>query len=160
MPVGVRTAKAQDILAQFERPASAYDAGHAPVMFGESDALQPALQQMAKGRLSQAPVTSGGVFRCMLTTNAVARWLADNIDDEGCLLIGDVRVADVVDHLEEHEVARFVAKRTTASDAVDLLTSETPPLALLITEDGKKTQSILRILVASDIPALLKALGV
>lgn len=95
----------------------------------------------------------------MLTTNAVARWLADNIDDDGYLLMGDVRVSDVLEHLEEHEVARFVARTLTASEAVDLLTGKAAPLALLITRDGKRTQSILRILVSSDVPALLSALG-
>ena len=95
----------------------------------------------------------------MLTTKAVARWVAANIDHEGNVLMTEVRVSDVLEHLEEHEVARFVARTLTASEAVDLLTSETPPLALLINQDGKNTQSILRILVSSDVPALLDALS-
>ena len=158
-PLPETVTKAQGVLAQFERPALAFDLAHKAVMFDQSDALQPSLEQMAAGRLSQAPVTAAGTYRCMLTTNAVARWLAANIDDEGNVLMPHVRVSDVLDHLEEHEVARFVARTLTASEAVDLLTSETPPLALLITQDGKMTQSILRVLVSSDIPALLKALG-
>ena len=32
-------------------------------------------------------------------------------------------------------------------------------LALLITQDGKRTQSILGILVSSDVPALVRALS-
>ena len=61
--------------------------------------------------------------------------------------------------LEEHELASFVARTLTAREAVDLLASEAPPLALLITQDGKKTQSDLRILVSPNVPALLNAWG-
>lgn len=157
-PLPETVMKAQGVLAQFERPPLAFDLAHKPVIFDQSDGLQPSLEQMAARRLSQAPVTAEGTYRCMLTTNAVARWLAANIDDDGNVVMPDVRVSDVLEHLEEHEVANFVPRALTASEAVDLLTSETPPLALLITQDGKKTQSILRILVASDVPALLKAL--
>lgn len=158
-PLPETVEKAQKILSQLERPALALSLAHTPIMFDESDGLQASLVQMAAGRLSQAPVTAAGTYRCMVTTNAVARWLAANIDADGNVLVADVRVSDVLDHLEEHEVARFVARTLTASEAADLLTGETPPLALLITQDGKATQSILGILVSSDIPALLRALS-
>lgn len=158
-PLPETVARAKAILAQFERPAVAFDFGHTPVMFDEGEDLHPALKMMAEKRLSQAPVTSGGIYRCMLTTNAVARWVAANIDAEGNVVMPEVRVSDVLEHLEDHEVAKFVPRATTASDAIDYLTSKKPPIALLITQDGNRTQSILRILVAADVPALLKALG-
>lgn len=158
-PLPETVLRAQEVLAQFTRPAQAFDFGYAPVAFDESEDLQPALQEMASKRLSQAPVTSVGTYKCMLTTNAVARWLAANIDQDGNVLMTDVRVADVVKHLENHETAEFAARTLTASEAVDLLTRKAPPLAILLTHDGKKTQSILRILVASDVPAMMKALG-
>ena len=158
-PLPETVSRAKEVLAQFTRPAQAFDFGHTPLMFDESADLQPALQEMASRRLSQAPVTSGGVYKCMLTTNAVARWLASNIDQDGNVLMTEVRVADVVKHLEDHEVAKFAARSLTASEAVDLLTRKAPPLAVLLTQDGNKAQSILKILVASDVPAMMMALG-
>lgn len=159
-PLPETVARAQEVLAQFSRPALAIEFGHTPVTFDEADDLQPALKEMAAKQLSQAPVTSNGVYKCMLTTNAVARWVAANIDTDGNVLMTEVKVADVVEHLEKHEVAKYAPRTLTASDAVDLLAREIPPLAILITQDGNKTQSILKILVASDAPAMLSVIGV
>lgn len=47
-------ARAKAVLAQFERPVFAFELGHQPVMFAESDALRPSLQKMAAQKLSQA----------------------------------------------------------------------------------------------------------
>lgn len=60
---------------------------------------------------------------------------------------------------DEHAGDDHSDRATPLSGTQLLLARETPPLAILITQDGKKAQSILKILVASDAPAMLSAIG-
>ena len=158
LPETVQTAAR--VLAQLNNPAKALATSHKPVTFDENDPLQHCLRQMRDLDLSQAPVTAGGSYRCMLTTNAVARWLAANVDEHGDILLTNVRVADVIEHREQHEAAVFVGRTISAAAAVDRLTHERPPLALLITQSGREGEAILGLLVGADVPALLRALAI
>ncbi len=158
-PLPETVERARSVLAQFERPVLTLTHASTPMSFDLDQQLQPALSAMTSANVSQAPVTREGRYHCLLTTNAVARWLAAAIDTEGNVVMPDVRVRDVIDHLEAHERAAFIPRDCLASDAVDQLTGNNPPLALFITHNGRPEEAILKILVAADLPILLKALS-
>jgi len=112
---------------------------------------------------SQFPVYDGTGYVWLLTTNAIARWLANQMDTEGGFAI-DAPVADVAPFVEHHEVARLVPRNTTASQAIDLLSTggpgSRPALALLVTHNGNRSEQPLAVVVADDLPALMAAVAI
>ncbi|WP_255029461.1 CBS domain-containing protein [Rhodococcus sp. GA1] len=65
--------------------------------------LREALREMAQYTYSQLPVYENGSYLSLLTTNAVARWLAAQISDAGEILVDRVRVREVLDYVEPTE---------------------------------------------------------
>lgn len=159
VPLPETIQEARKVLHELNTPTPAFGFSSVPLVADEDDALRDCLVRMSEKDISQVPVRDReGGYRCILTTNAVARWLADRLDERGDVLVENVRVADVVSFLESHEVARFVPRGVSAVDAIHFLTQDNPPVALLITETGKPAESILRVLARSDVPAMQEAL--
>lgn len=128
---------------------------------GSTDPLRPHLLYMTEHAFAQAPIhddvsESPRTMR-MLTTNAVARWVGASMDADGDVIVEGASVADVLKHAEDHEVAELVARDMSVADAVERLLSPRAPLALIVTHSGKKTEKPLGLLVAADLPDLLKS---
>lgn len=113
---------------------------------------------------SQAPFRRDSGELGLLTTNAVARWLAKQYETDQGYLAEDVSVSWVADSASEP--GDRLVLRSRALRVVDALncfagTSETlPPAAIVVTHSGKDHEKPLGIITASDIPALAKCLGV
>jgi CBS domain-containing protein len=121
-----------------------------------------ALRHVLRFDYSQLPVDDGDRYVGSLTTNALARWLADQLaknDD----LAESQSVQRVLEFAEAHERAVHVAKTITAADAVDRLSSVggsgRPLAALIITETGRSSEKPLAVVVGDDLPALTAALS-
>jgi len=160
-PLPETIARADRLLQELEHPAPARRfAASALSRATSGEALGPRLAEMRSRDFSQVPVYDAGVFAGLLTTNAVARWLADQLDERGDALIDDARVRDVLPYAEEHEVAWFVPEGTPASRVVTALLDQRPPLAVILTASGRDSDPPLGLLVAADLPELLEALTV
>jgi len=160
-PLPDTIARAERIAQEITQPTPALRfASSAMSRAASSDALGPRLAEMRRRDFSQVPVYDGGVFAGLLTTNAVARWLADQLDERGDAIVEDVHVRDVLPYVEEHEVAWFVPQHTPACEVVSVLLGERPPLAVILTASGRDTEPPLGLVVAADLPELLAALAV
>jgi len=160
-PLPETIARAERLAQEIARPTPALRfASSALSRASSGEALGPRLVEMRRRDFSQVPVYDAGVFAGLLTTNAVARWLADQLDDRGDAIVEDVHVRDVLPYVEEHEVARFVSQHTAACEVVAMLLGERPPLAVILTTHGRESEPPLGLLVTADLPELLAALAV
>lgn len=128
-----------------------------------TDQISTVLATVRTYGYSQLPVYDATGYVWLLTTNAIARWLADQMDTEGGFAI-DSPVADVKPFVEHYEVARLVTRSTTASQAIDLLSTGgpggRPALALLVTHNGNRSEQPLAVVVAEDLPLLMAAMAI
>ena len=130
-----------------------------PATLAPDATLEEAAHLINERNVSQLPVCDQTGYVGLLTTNAIARWLAA-VMTEGDVLEEDVLISDVLAHAEGHEVAGFVKPTTRAAKACRRLTAKNAPVALLVTATGEPSAKILGILNRFDVPDLMLALTV
>lgn len=151
----------ESLRAEIIRPRPALDFAVRDVLTAtESDPLPMLLQTMASRDISQVPVYRSDASVHLLTTNAIARWVAAHIDDDGSVLIDSGTTADALGYTESHESIRIERRTAPAAKVLDLLTREDPPGAVLLTENGLANESALGILSSTDVPRLVHELTV
>lgn len=125
-----------------------------------SDPITVALEFVRDFDFSQFPVYDGDRFVGLLTTNAIARWLAHQMATTGGLAETEM-VSEVLRFAEPHEKAKLVSRKTTVTSAVYELSGEgtaVPVAALIVTTNGKASERPLAVVVADDLPKLYRAL--
>jgi CBS domain-containing protein len=127
--------------------------------------ISVALEYVRLFDYSQFPVYDGDSYAGILTTNAIARWLAAQLAATGGLAEAEAEtVVHVLAFAEQHECARHVPRSITAADAVHQLSkggqAGKPLTALIITQSGRSTEKPLRVVVDDDLPALVSALAI
>lgn len=127
------------------------------------DPISVALDFVRAYDYSQFPVYSADGYTALLTTNAVARWLANQLR-----LTGGLAESESVEHVlrfaEPHELALLAPRTITVPDAMHRLAhggvgGRSVP-AVLITQTGRVTEMPLALLVADDLPTLSEALEI
>lgn len=125
------------------------------------DSLARAVTVMGENAFSQAPVLDDSAFVALLTSDAVARWLGAQVQDD-VISLGEARVADVLQFAESGDNHAFVGR---AMSLVALLEefgrfeARGERLdAVLITETGKRSEKLLGIVTIADLPRVLAAL--
>lgn len=110
---------------------------------------------------SQVPVTSGERIIGLLTANTVSRWLASEASND----IVDLRehtVADALRHVEHEGNWRLVRRGTVLAEVIDYFDAAEASGkrldAILITETGKPTESLLGIITIHDLPKVSRQL--
>ncbi|MBW4818840.1 CBS domain-containing protein [Rhodococcus qingshengii] len=153
----------ENVRQRIINPPNAYGQfrGQRPIAFRRSAELGDVLKAIREFDYSQFPVYDGdGRYEGMLTTNCIARWLADGLATDG--LVESKPISAVIAFAEAHEVGWFVAKTTTVAEAIRRLSprrdGRLPPVALLVTEAGRTEEKLLAIVVADDLPVLTAAL--
>lgn len=130
---------------------------------GPDEPISSALDHIRRFDYSQLPVYDGAVYAGILTTNAIARWLAAQLAASGGLAEAE-SVRHVLTFAEPHEEALHVSKTITAAQAIHHLSSDgqpgRPTVALIITQSGKVTEKPLAVVVRHDLPALMTALTI
>ena len=134
--------------------------GHTEVVTLSPDThLDEVLKVVRTTGYARFPVYDRGSFVYLLTVQAIAKWLANDVSDNNS--IDATTVADVREYLSDSDRAEIAPKDLTAPQALarfnNLDDSGHSPAALIITEQGKKSQRPIQIIVASDIPKLLAA---
>jgi hypothetical protein len=126
------------------------------------DPIGTATKAMLEESFSQIPVYDGDGFAGLLTTNTVGRWVGSCVQDE-IFIMEEPRIADVLQYTEDEDNCQFLAKRATlfeALDAFDSYEEEGRRLeAILITEHGKPSQSLLGIITIWDLPKIHQELA-
>lgn len=94
-------------------------------------------------RKSPSIVYDGARYIGILTTNAIARWLAHQMTLNQGLAEGEP-VDRALAFAEPHERAKLVGRSITAAEAIGQLThggeGRTPVTALIVTETGRATE--------------------
>lgn len=123
--------------------------------------ISAVLEVVRRYDYSQVPVYGGDGYTGLLTTNCIARWLADRL--ERVTLADDEPVEAVMAFAEAHDVARHIRRTTTAAVAIDLLSQPTNKgvrlAALIITDAGRASEKPLAVVVDADLPVLMAALS-
>jgi len=127
------------------------------------DPLRAVLHLVRSLNYSQFPVYDGTTWLGLITTNAIARWIAQQVDDQE-VFTGDESVQSVLACSEEQDAALHVGRTISAPEAIHLL--GTPlrggarPAALVVTQNGRPTETALAVVVDEDLSVLHHALDI
>ncbi|MDH6291901.1 CBS domain-containing protein [Rhodococcus opacus] len=133
----------------------------AVVTAAPDEPLREALREMAEHTFSQLPVYENDKYLGLLTTNAVARWLAAQISDNGEVLVDQVRVREVLDFVEPNEKVAHLARTVSVAVVIDKFRKEDGAaslVAVIVSERGLPTQKPLGVVVRDDLAYLLERL--
>ncbi len=153
----------EKLRAEIMRPRLAMEFAAREVLTArESDPLPRLLHRMVSLNISQVPVYMDEGSTRLLTTNAIARWIARHMDVDGSVLIEAGTTADALDYAEEHETIKREKRTATAASVLEALTRDTDsrPGAVLLTENGRPGEKALGILSPADVPRLVRELTV
>jgi predicted transcriptional regulator len=128
-----------------------------PVTAKPDESVRWVLDVMYENDFSQVPVYEGDVYVGLLTTNTVARWVADQMrQHEG--LAEDAPAREALKFSERTDDVQHVARTVTTTEAIwrfaTAAESGQPLTALIITEHGSENESPLGIVVAEDLARL------
>ena len=128
------------------------------VRSGES--VSVALEYVRQFDFSQLPVYESGQYVGILTTNTIARWLAQQIVDGG--EHRDAAISEVMGYREPSDSALLVDCNLSAADAIHRLAYGNPdggPVnALIVTENKLPTDHPIRVIAVFDVPLLSASL--
>ncbi|MCA1781635.1 MAG: CBS domain-containing protein [Dermatophilaceae bacterium] len=131
--------------------------GQKPTTIEPPRTLRAALQLMHRHDFSQLPVYDDTAFVGLLTNNAVARWVADQMHQHD-RLAEDAPVSEVLPFAEDSDRVEHVGRDITAAQAVatfaESASTGTPLTALIVTHAGKPTETPISIIVSADLPRL------
>ncbi|WP_417563395.1 hypothetical protein [Microbacterium sp.] len=151
------------IQANLEKPPIAMEvlAADPPRVFVLTDTLIDFAELVrAPHHFSQAPVRTETGYR-LVTTNAVARWYVDALEHKGGA-VHDPELTEVMGFAEDADRVKILSKRSTAVQAIRLLTGEAgeavPPAAIIFTLTGRQDEGALGIATQADLGVLYRAL--
>ncbi|GAB3075339.1 CBS domain-containing protein [Corynebacterium aquatimens] len=133
------------------------------ITFTPSDDIHEPLRVIRDTGISQFPVyeKNQGHKNCVgvLTTNTIARWLAEDLAEDDSITAKTVGEVLVYNETKDHAI--FLPRTATAAEVVQALTSpgnqRTLPRLVIITEHGNTNQMPLLVVTASNLPALIDA---
>lgn len=160
-PLPETVAEIEAIRDQLLHPALATDViGHQDVVtFAPDDDVHEALKAIRDTGISQFPIYQGKQCVGVLTTNTIARWLADELKSGDT--ITSTAIGDILAFNERKDNAVFLPRTATAVEAIAALTSpdakQTLPRLVIITEHGHDNQQPLCVITPSNLAALYDA---
>ena len=160
-PLPETVAEIERIRDQLLDPPLAIDIlGHQDVItFSPDDDIHEPLRVIRDTGISQFPVYDDRQCIGALTTNTIARWLAEDLAEDDT--ISAKPVGEILSHNEPKDHAIFMPRTATAVEVIHALTSpgneRTLPRLVIITEHGNPNQQPLCVVTASNLPALFDA---
>jgi CBS domain-containing protein len=124
------------------------------------DPISAVLEHVRRFDYSQLPIYDDARYIGILTTNAIVRWLAQQLTEDREL--SDAPVRHVLGFSERTDRGVLVNRAITAAEAIYALShggwGGAPANALIVTENGRETDEPLRVVVTYDLPILTAAL--
>ena len=128
-----------------------------------TDPLGCCVKKMHDGVFSQLPIYDGEKYFGLLTAETIARWLATAFVGDGSGIVEEQPIKEVMRHQEDGDNVKFLARNATVVDALaafDQFLHRGKRLeALLITNGGRRTETLIGIVTIHDIPKLNKAIN-
>lgn len=134
-----------------------------PTVLNENDDISKFFNEVAAPKdFSQSPVRLASGTLALVTTNAVARWIASGYEVADGLLLEQATVADVLEFSESDDEISLRSRKLKAVEAMRIFAGNhgQPPAAIIITESGRHEETPLGICVRADIPDLVKSLDI
>lgn len=124
--------------------------------------ISEAVSLMHGHSFSQIPILDeSDSFLDLLTANTITRWLGANIDD-GLAILEEKTVSDALAYKEDFESYRFISRDTNLAEVLSLYdeNKETEEVinALLITQNGKKSEKLMGLITHYDLPEIYRRL--
>ena len=166
-PIAVPTTHAVEqitaIRDELISPPSLYSLAAKPVeQCSPTDPLGCCVKKMHDGVFSQLPIYDGDKYFGLLTAETIARWLATEFVGDWKGIVDEKSVAEVIQHQEDSENVQFLPRTATVADGLaafdDFLHRGKRLEAILITNTGRPTETLLGIVTINDIPKLNQAI--
>lgn len=127
-----------------------------------SDPITLAVQKMREGRFSQIPICEETRCLGLLTAETIARWLSAELPVNGGL-VEERPISEVLIHQEDPENHAFVPRSAVVDDALaafeGFMARGKRLDGVLITQNGRPTESLLGIVTIHDVPTLTRSLS-
>lgn len=146
----------EKILTELTNPEKVYPKFKSVVKkFNQDDSLFDVLTAVNSRGFSQFPIYHDDQFIGLLTENGITNWLAKNVADD-IFIITETKIKDILGFEEQDNNFDFVSRSISIYQAKGMflnhLKNGSIKLdALLITENGKYTESLLGIITPWDI---------
>ena len=116
-----------------------------------NDSLSHVLRRVARRDFSQFPVHSNRRFMGLLTENGITRWLAKHIERTLSLVdLDEVFVSELLREEEQRNNCAFIGPDVTVAAVRSMYLEEEMLEAVLITENGQRSESPLGIITRWD----------
>ncbi|PRX23242.1 CBS domain protein [Orenia metallireducens] len=126
---------------------------------GIDDSVMDAVKVMYENSYSQVPVYNDEKFMDLLTSNTITRYLGSEADkDEEFILLANSKVEDVLEYREEAFKYKFLSRNDSLLDVIEIFEegekSGERLEAILVTQNAKVTDSLLKIITVWDLPEI------
>lgn len=127
----------------------------------KEDFINDILTEMRKKSFSQFPVFDENGFVCeLINNNTISRWLSSQIEENGTIIIENVKVGDMIDEIELKKNYKFVSKNISIYEAYDLFIDQINNKqrnldVIFITQNGKTTEKLLGLITIQDVANLV-----
>ena len=125
------------------------------------DYVNDILKEIKKKSISQFPVIDekGNVYE-LINNNTISRWLASQLEDNGTIMIENVKVSDMLSEIEYKSNYIFISRNTSIYEAYDLFIEQINNKhrnldVLFITQNGKSHEHLLGLITIEDIAHLV-----
>lgn len=164
VPTVTSVERIEAIGKQFLSPPLLFTLAAKPVeLCRPSDPLGCCVRKMHDGVFSQLPIYDGQKYCGLLTAETIARWLASFFVGDGEGIVDEQTVEEVMRHQEDGDNVEFMARTATVANALaafDKFLHHGKRLeAILITNSGSRTETLMGIVTINDIPKLNKAIN-
>ena len=125
------------------------------------DFINDILIEMKKLSFSQFPVFDDNENVCeLINNNTISRWLSSQMEENGTIMIDNVKVADLLPEIEFSENYKFVSRNTSIYEAYDLFISQINKKqrnldVLFVTHSGKPNEKLLGLITIEDVANLV-----
>jgi len=101
----------------------------------------------------------GNVYE-LINNNTISRWLASQLEDNGTIMIENVKVSDMLSEIEYKSNYIFISRNTSIYEAYDLFIDQINNKqrnldVLFITQNGKSHEHLLGLITIEDIAHLV-----
>ncbi len=128
-----------------------------------SQSVVDTLLVMSEKSFSQVPIVDDGKIIGVMSTNTIARWLGNEIEND-IFSLQETENRQVLKCTETTENYTFLSRKKTIADALKRFENAARQGkdldAIIISETGSPSEHPIGIITRSDIPSLLRGLGI
>lgn len=127
----------------------------------KEDFINYILIEMKTQSFSQFPIfdENGSVYE-LINNNTISRWLSSQLEENGTIIIDNVKIIDLIPEIEFKGNYKFVSRNTSIYEAYDLFINQINNKqrnldVLFITHSGRTDEKILGLITIEDIANLV-----